>query len=188
MPMIVEFERDLGMGYYNWALVELSLGNSEAATSRLLDAIAGFERLADHVPQDLENCRRLAIARRMVGDVTAQSGDVDGAIPFYEQARDALADLTIRNPDVAEYRADLAGVRMNLGVQLQSSGSDTAALVEMESAAADLSKLVDSEATTPRYRRDLAVALRAAGELLMSQERGDEARTRLVESRALLGR
>jgi serine/threonine protein kinase/tetratricopeptide (TPR) repeat protein len=182
----VELERDLGMGYYNGALVELALGDGDAAKARLLEAIDAFERVALRAPPDFDNRRRLALSRRMVGDVATQSGDVEAAIPFYEQARDALSELVDRNPDVAEYRADLAGVQMNLGAQLQTLGNDELALAEMDAAATELSALADAESATPRYHRDLAVALRAAGELLAALERRDEARTRLMRSEELL--
>jgi hypothetical protein len=56
----------------------------------------------------------------------------------------------------------------------------------MDAAATELSMLADAESTTPRTQRDLAVALRAAGELLAAFERRDEAKTRLMRSEELL--
>jgi serine/threonine-protein kinase len=177
-------QRDIGMGYYNAALVQLALDDVAAAEASLLEASGAFERLVKRQPQDFDARRRLALCGRMIGDVHAQNGDAEAAVPFYEQARDVLAALVERNPEVPEYGADLAGVRMNLGVQLQSTGANEAALSEMTAAAAALAAAAAAEGAPPRYRRDWGAALRAAGELLAALDRTDEARTRLNESRA----
>ncbi len=176
-------QRDIGMGYYNLALVRLALGETDVAEERLTEAIAAFVELARREPQDFDARRRLGLCRRMLGDVLASRGDLDEAVVQYELARDALVPLVERNPDVPDYAADLAGVRMNLGAQRQGQGDLAAALEEMESAAELLRAIAAGEAPTPRYRRDLGVALRAAGQILMEVDRTDDARERLSESR-----
>jgi tetratricopeptide (TPR) repeat protein len=178
-------QRDIGMGYYNLALAQLALSESEAAQSRLTEAIAAFDELARREPQDFDARRRLALCRRMLGDVLASGGDIDEAVVEYELARDALLPLVERNPDVPDYAAELAGVRMNLGAQRQGQGDLAAAIEEMEAATELLRKINASDAPTPRYRRDLGVALRAAGQILMELDRTDDARARLDESRTV---
>jgi serine/threonine-protein kinase len=185
-PPSTAMQRDLGMGYFNLARAQLALGDASAGESRLMDAIGTFEALAERQSQDLENHRRLALCRRLVAGVKAAAGDADAAIDFYEQARDALEELERRNPDVPDYAADLAGVRMDLGDFLHAQGELRGALVEMSAAVDGLRKLVEREAAVPRRQRDLAVALRAAGEILGALDRRDEARGRLGESKSLL--
>jgi tetratricopeptide (TPR) repeat protein len=179
-------QRDIGMGYYNLALARLALDDAAEAQQQLADAIAAFKRLADREPQDFDIRRRLALCYRMLGDVLASSSDLDEAVVQYELARDELVPLVERNPDVPDYAADLAGIRMNLGAQRQGQGDLAAALEEMEFAAELLRTITAGAAPTPRYRRDLGVALRATGQILMELDRTDDARERFNESRAIL--
>jgi serine/threonine-protein kinase len=178
-----KLHRDLGMGYYNLAQAHLQNGDAAAAEKNLLAAIGAFESLIVESPADFEQQRRLAICRRMLGDAKAAAGDSEAAIRAYEQARKTLGDVVARNPNVAEYAADFAGVRMNLAQQLRLSGDQDAALEELEAATDSLRKLVERNAAVPRHRSDLGVALRAEGELLATLKRRDEARTALEESK-----
>jgi tetratricopeptide (TPR) repeat protein len=180
------FIRDLGMGYYNLALAQLRLGDGSAAESNLFKAISSFEKLAELEPNDLVNRHQIAICRRMIADAKADGDETDGAVELYEQARNELRDLALRNPDEPEYAADLAGVEMNLGLQLQLMGEHEPALAEFTAASDQLRVLVAKRAAVPRYRRDLGVALRAAGQLLTELDRRDDARRRLAESKAVL--
>jgi tetratricopeptide (TPR) repeat protein len=179
-------QRDMGMGYYNLAQYYLAAGNSAAAEAQLAAAIDVFERLAEKSPGDLNNRRRLAICRRMLGDAQAASGEGDAAIESYETASKSLHELAVQNPNVAAYAADLAGIQMNLALQLDRSGDAKGALVKIESAISTLRKLTARKAAIPRQRCDLGVALRFAGELLARQQRSEEARERLAESREVL--
>jgi tetratricopeptide (TPR) repeat protein len=180
------FIRDLGMGYYNVALAQLHLGDASAAERNLRKAISEFEKLAKMEPNDLVNRHQAANCRRMIADVKAAGNESDAAIELYEQARDELRDLSLRNPNVPEFVADLAGVEMNLGAQLQLQGQLEAALIELTVAGDQLRGLVDKGAAAPRHLRDLGVALRASGQLLVELDRREDARERLTESKTVL--
>jgi serine/threonine-protein kinase len=181
------FIRDLGMGYYNLAMAQMMTGDQSAAESNLFKAISSFEKLAKLEPNDLVNRHQIALCRRMIA-TAKEVGDDDEAIELFEQARDELRELSLRNPEVPEYVADLAGIEMNLGARLEAMGQAEAALRELESGAGHLRSLVDQHVAVPRYRRDLGVALYAAGKVLAGLDRRDDARTRLEESKTVLER
>lgn len=182
----IPLQRDLGMGYYNAALAHLALEDRAAAKTNLQGTIEVFSRLADLVPGDLDNRRRLAIAHRILGDVQGAAGDVDAALESHHTARAELERLSANNPDVAAYVADLAGVQMNLAQQLYDTGDRRRALDEVQAAVTALRKLAKREAALPRHHRDLGVALRFAGQLLAEENQVEEARASLEESEELL--
>jgi eukaryotic-like serine/threonine-protein kinase len=186
-----QFVRDVGKGYYNIALAHLQLGDSPSAESSLFKAIDSFEKLYKLEPNDLVNRHQLANCRRMIADAkTAQDEpaeeDLLAAMELYEQAREELRELSVRNPDVPEFAADLAGVRMNLGAQWQATGKLDDALEELSGAVEQLRSLAENHTGVPRYRRDLGVSLRAAGQVLAELDRREEAREWLQESQQVL--
>lgn len=181
-----KLQRDIGMGYFNLAQAHLAAGNLPAAETHLGGAIAAFDKLAEDGPADLENRRKLAISHRMLADAKAASGDGDSAIQSYELDRAALRELVARNPNVPEFAADLAGVRMNLAQQLDVGGDAKEALEEMLAAVELLEKVTARESSLPRQRADFGVALRAAGQLLGRLDRRDEAREHLEKSKSVL--
>ncbi len=177
--------RDLGMGYYQLALLRLSLGSTTLAENNFLTAVDAFESLLELDPEDMNYQRYLAACLRMLGDLNAGKGH-DKAITFYRQAEDLLEKIYRRNPDVLDFAADLAGVYLNLGKQLQQRGELEAALESLEKSAHVLSQLTASAGLVPRYRLDLGIALREAGKTLAEIGNLDEAANRLGESRAAL--
>ncbi len=185
-PAAMRLRRDLGMGYYNLAQAHLQNGDLGAAETNLLAAIGVFDKLVGEAPADFEQQRRLAICQRMLGDVKAASGKGPEAIKSYEQAGGTLAEIAARNPNVPDYAADLAGVRMNLAKQLEDAGDNERAIGEFDAAIDGLRKLVEHQTATPRQRSDFGVALRAEGELLAKLDRKDEALGRLDESKRVL--
>ena len=183
-----KMQRDLGMGYYNLAAAQMAAGDAAGAEGNLRAAITQFDLLVASTPQDMDNRRRQANARRLIADIQAAAGDDAAAIDSFQQAREALRELVAHNPDVPDFAADLAGVQLNLGAQLQASGDAAGALAEMLAAVETLRTLNERDAPTPQHARDLGVALRACGELLVELDRRDEARTRLEASREVLSR
>src|SRR5207253_2959257 len=85
-----DFQRDLGMGYYNIALARKQSGDAPAAAADFLKAVAAFEQVARLEPNDLGNRHRLAICRRLIGDVKADNDETEEAVDLYDQARDEL--------------------------------------------------------------------------------------------------
>ncbi|MCG8448791.1 MAG: protein kinase [Pirellulales bacterium] len=178
-----KLQRDLGKGYYQLALVRQSLGDTVLAENNFLTAIDTFQRLLASDPNEMSHQRNLAACQRMVGDIKSNARQPQQAIEYYRQATKVLESLTIRNPDVWQYTADLARVYMNLGQQLSLVDQAPAALKTMEQAVA---LLRDLSAMVPSYRLDLGVALRAAGKLQAQAERLEQARKLLEESKQVL--
>jgi len=181
-----KLQRDLGMGFYNLAIARLQLGNTTLAENNLLQAVEAFERLLELDRNDMANEHRVARCHRILGDVKASADQPEEAIAFYERAQLALEALFVRNPDVPVYLADLAGVYINLGQQLQLLQRGSEALAALDEASDLLRELVIEFEMVPRYRRDLGVALRAAGKLLSADGQFDESRRRLKESKTVL--
>lgn len=179
-------KRDLGMGYFSLAQAHLATGDSSSAAENLSAAAAAFEAIAEKAPEDFENRRKLAVAMRMLADLQAAAGNPEEAVAGFERARAILGELNALNPRVPDYAADLAGVEMNLAMQLDLDGDTDRALESLTAAIERLQKLAAQGDASPRQRGDLAAALRAFGELARKLERVDEARDRLMQSRELL--
>ena len=180
--------RDLGSGYFNIATVLLAQGDAEGAQAKLVAAVDAFKRLAELDPKDLESRRRMANCLRMLADAKSASSDDEEALASYREARTALAELVLRNPDVPEYAVDLAGVEMNLAVALRSSDDLPGAIAEMSAASEALRRVAGLLSASPRNRRDFGVALRAEGQMLAELDRREEARKRLEESKEVLSK
>ena len=185
-PPGLKMQGDLGKGYYSLALAQLALGDLDLAEKNLTTAAEAFERLQQLDPQDMQITRQFAICYRMLGDVKASSGAVDEAVAAYGKSLQTLQTLCMRNPDVPEYSADMAGVLMNLGLQQQLAGNGDAALENMQKAVDVLHRLAGQFETMPRYRRDLGAVLRAVGTLHAEANHTDQARENYEESKTIL--
>lgn len=182
-----KLRRDLGMGYYNLALLRLSLGDAALAENDFLTAVSAFESLVESAPDNMNYPRYLAACQRMLADLNADE-QPEKAITFYRQAQKNLEYLHLRNPDVLDYAADLAGVYLNLGQQLQLQGQTEAALDSMQQGAEVLQELAGHVQSVPRYRLDLGIALRETGKILATLGQLDQARVQLEDSRVTLSR
>jgi len=180
-----KLRRDLGMGFFNLARVRLSLGERDSAERDFLTAVSAFESLVESAPDNMNYPRYLAACQRMLADLNSAENH-EQAITFYRQAQETLELLHRRNPDVLDYAADLAGVYLNLGWQLQSEGQNEEALKSMQQAAEVLRALAGDVQTVPRYRLDLGIALREAGKILATLGKPQEARSQLEDSRIAL--
>ena len=180
-----KLRRDLGMGYYNLARLRLSLGETALAENNFLTAVSAFESLVASDPDNINYPRYLAACQRMLADINA-GAQHEKAITFYRQAQGTLEQLHHRNPDVLDYAADLAGVYLNLGRQLQLQDQAEMALDSMQQATEMLQKLAGHVESVPTYRLDLGVAQRESGKILAALGRTDEARTELQRSRRIL--
>jgi serine/threonine-protein kinase len=191
-----KLQRDIATGYFNLAaaqLAQVQLSGTpatpdewEQAEQNLLRAAEAFATIGAAQPLDADPQQRLAIARRLLGDLAGQRGRHQDAEKFYTLASQSLQTLVDRNPSVPEYAVDLAGVRMNRGAVRVQISSPAEALADLQSAVELLGKLAVQQDGPPRYRRDLAAARRAAGQVLASLDRREEAREELAASRQLL--
>lgn len=157
-----KLHRDLGKGHYGLANLARQEGNEQEAREQLERAAEEFEYVVGRDPDDLDNRRLLAICYRLLGDMHSTS-DVAAARQWYEKAHERLKPLADQNPDVVDYQADLASLELNRGYLDSDDGQSGAAEAAFRAAVEILTPLGSSSDTLPRYRRDLAVALRALG-------------------------
>lgn len=181
-PTHLPLRRDLGMGGFNLAQVLLAIQDASGAAEQLRAAITQFEAVDATQPGDIANHSRLASCRRTLADINAAQGDTQAAIDEYQAAAGLMTQLVVRNPSVPSYAVDLAGVRMNLGGLLRVIGDTEEALEQME-LAVELLEPTEGETPSPRRRRDLGVAFREAGRLLVELGEREEGLRRLHQSR-----
>lgn len=181
-----KLQRDLGMGYYQLAIVRRATGDVTVAESNFLTAVELFTRLVEIEPREMSHQRNLALSLRGVADLKTSEGQPDESIAYFRQAETILAELKRRNPDVHNYAAELAGVRINLAVQYRRQGEVAEGLAVATQAVALLRDLTQLAETMPAYRMDLGIALRAQGQLLAASGDTSTGEESLVESRRVL--
>ena len=181
-----KLQRDLGMGYYQLALVRRELGDAAVAESSFLTAIESFSRLLDSEPNEMSHQRNLALCLRGVADLKISADESAAAVEYLRRAQEILEELQLRNPDVHNYAAELAGVHINLAVQLLQEGQHEQGLAAAERAVALLRDLTQLAETVPAYRLDLGIALRTRGKLLAAAGDKEAARGEFAESKAIL--
>jgi|GEM_PF-4696441 len=179
-------KRDLGMGYYTLALTHNALDETTEAEINFQAAITAFQQLLEIDPTDMNHRRKLAACHRMAGEVQSKLGNSAKAIAFYEQAKQTLAQLRLRNPEMLEYTSDLAGVSLHLGLELNQQAQTELALESIEEAIALLEALTQQTTSVPKYRLDLAQCLREAGMLLATTQQLQQATSKLRASQQVL--
>ena len=173
-PENVRTRRDLAMGCYNLANLYTSqepMDTSEALQN-LEEAFRLFEQLLAAQPNDLTCNYRTAVTARLYGDLLCHLGRVSDARPSYQRALDLMRHLAYLNPDVPDYRQQLAGVEMNLALTLDNR-ADTAAC--FNEARQILEDLTAGYPENPDYRRDLAATICAMGNLTAEEGETDAA-------------
>jgi tetratricopeptide (TPR) repeat protein/tRNA A-37 threonylcarbamoyl transferase component Bud32 len=181
-----KLQRDLGMGYYQLAIVRRELGDVAVAESNFLTAVEVFTRLLENQPNEMGHQRNLALSLRGVADLKASEGEPDEAIEYFRRAEEILEELRLRNPDVHNYAAELAGVRINLAVQHRKQGQVDEGLPAAGRAVELLRDLTQLAETVPAYRMDLGIALREQGQLLAASGDKPAAQQHLAESKRVL--
>ena len=181
-----KLQRDLGMGYYNLALVFSAANDLEQAENNYLSAINSFERLLELDPADMNNRRKLAACHRMVGEFQSELGNSATAIQFLRRAEQTLIELRIQNPDMIEFTSDLAGVYQHLGLEQSNQDNNEAAIRSLNEAIELMQQLTEEAPAVPVFRLDLGECLRDAGKLLAATEQFDDAQAKLEASRTIL--
>jgi tetratricopeptide (TPR) repeat protein len=97
-----------------------------------------------------------------------------------------LKNLRIRNPDVLEYMAELAGVELNVAEQHLSQKQSEQAIDILNQAEKKLSQLVKREPDSPRYQRDLAAARRTRAKIHVGGQQYLQALQELGQARQIL--
>ena len=160
--------RDFGMGYYNLGNLILmdESADLEVAFSNFESAVEVFQRLIEEEPRNFSNQSRLAVCHRILGDLQSTADDITPALASYREAMVVLNRLVSLNPDVTQYREQLAGVQINRGQLLLESDAPEALAAFQQ---ADSLLLTLAEEAKPENDALRAVALRESGLLLIDQ-------------------
>ncbi len=183
-----KMRRDLGMGYYNLAILESKEENLADIERNLEEAVDQFEQVLARDPNHLANQHLLATCYRLLGDRTRVTADWKTALEWYESARGQLQWLAYRNPDVPAYQAALASVQLNIGDGQTEQKESAAAADSFQQAFALLNELVAAHPNVPDYRRDFAVTLRSLGTVQIELSERKLARDSLQKSQQLLSK
>ena len=158
-----KLREDAAMGYYNLGNLGVAISDLKLATTSLDKAREMFAQLLKDEPADLDYAYKLAVTRRLQGDVLSAAKRYDGAIQMYAESRTALERLAWLNPSVTDYQVALAEVCLTLAEAEFNHGDRQEAMAAFEQAEAILAPLVAEHAANARYHRDLLFALRAIG-------------------------
>src|SRR5262249_20773422 len=120
------------------------------------EAIAQFQQIQDRDPRDLTAQFLLATCYRLSGDAQSKRESHDESLRLYQLAQDGFARLVDRSPEVAGYRAALAGVDASIA-RLQEP---TLALANLEKARSIFRQLAMEYPANPQFGSDLAITLR----------------------------
>lgn len=172
-PTGLKLERDTAMGYFNQAHLDRQLNHLAEAKRNYAEAFKVLESCSAREPRDLTLRRLSAMCRRLLGDLS----EPDEAKTHYAAALEILSRLVELNPDVADYRADLAGVLMN-----SASADPTNGLASLDRARTLLEALVAAQPSDTRFQFDLGAALRALGQAQQQAGQTDAARRSLERS------
>ncbi len=180
-----KLQRDLGMGYYNLAVVRNVLGDDAAAEANFLAAIDLFSKLHASEPHEMSHQRNLALCLRGVADLKVAQQDSDAAIDYYQQALELLEELKLRNPEVHSYAFELAGVYINLASLWETQDDYTLCINSARQGVKLLEELTSLADSMPTYRRDLGIARRLLGDLLQANGETEAAEEELLKSKAV---
>lgn len=153
---------DIAKGDYNLGNLEW-FTSSPAAEVYFQKGAAGFQKLHEQHPENLEYTLALARCQRSMAEVL-QASAPEKALLWYRRALAELEPLARQNPLVVEFQVDLAGVYMNLAfLQRDLLPESPASLQSFEQARVVLEALHEKYGAVPRYQHDLAVTLRELG-------------------------
>src|SRR5262249_16176807 len=99
-----KLQRDLAMGSYNQGGLELKREQPGEAANYCEEGSERFGALQQREPRDLTVQYYLATCYRKSADAHSENNAPERAAQLYEQARNELARLVDRNPDVDEYQ------------------------------------------------------------------------------------
>jgi tetratricopeptide (TPR) repeat protein len=131
-------------------------------------------------PDDLASQYLLAQTYRELGNLQPTEDGPAAPQAFYDKALELLMTLTLRSPQVADYKVTLGGMQIAVADILLADGQNDAALAAIEQAIGPLTELVTEYPDDLLYQRDLAVALRIRGQIRLAVGDGESA---LVDAR-----
>lgn len=176
-------KRDLGKGSFNLGNLHLNRGETEAAFQHLIQAVGYFEELTVASPDDMEAQLNLAQTYRTLGDLQLpEEGDASQALAYYDRAVELLTALSLRNPQVPSYSAQLAGAEITVAEVLIEDAQQERALAALANSIEKLRGLVEQYPNVPTHRTELAYALQVSGDLKIEQGQADLGRADLARA------
>jgi tetratricopeptide (TPR) repeat protein len=171
-PQFATARRDLAMGYFilakfeSLAYFKLNKRTAEEAgpaIENLRKAIQQFDLLDAKEGESLTNRYYMAAANRLLGDVLAESGDLENSILAYEAAKEPMTSLALGNPKVELYKAELALLEINQGHLYRDKSDFSSAIRAYSQAQGLLQKLLARDSQNLNYRMDMGGTLAALG-------------------------
>lgn len=142
-----------------------SIGDSGQALAYHSKALAIYERLLTHDPQNLLFRQRVPVEQCYIAQLFSDGGDQPRALDYYLKALDAHKALAVAEPantyvqrELAVNYSNVCGVRMLLG--------DSKSLSDCNSALAIFQLLASNDPHDANIGRDLAIIERKSGEAL----------------------
>jgi len=175
-----QVRRDYGIGYFNMANLNITLGKLPEAEAQYRQAVAVFDQLLSEDPRHLDDTFRLVVCRRMLGDLAPEAA---AAIEQYQKALQRMEPLAHENRSVSQYQFELATIHRNRALCEYDLGHADECLESMQRAQRILEELAIKDPATPKYRRNLANTLQTTASLL--KDRGDQHRARDCLERCL---
>lgn len=169
-----KIQRDLAKGYYSLGNLQWKEGSIDDAQQSFTAAVAQLEKLLKRFPNDLDNQKLLALCYRLLGDLNTTP---EQSRLWYAKAMEQLRALAGQNPDVSEYKVELASLLVNIGYFEYDSGNVQRARESWNMALGILEPLAQQNPRMFRVRYDLGSTLRALGELFIEQQQPKDAQT-----------
>jgi eukaryotic-like serine/threonine-protein kinase len=171
--------RDVAVGSFNIAtLYHESVDekrDQKATTEAFQTAVAAFGTLRAADPDSLNDRYLEAVSWRLLAD---NLFDDELAIRTYARAEELAEQLSIRNPDVVDWRLEFSKGLVNHGVRLAAIAQDAESLQKLTDAIMHLRDLATIDSRSTEISRELGLALHMAG--LVHDQLGDSHRA--VES------
>jgi tetratricopeptide (TPR) repeat protein len=188
-PKHAKLRRDLAMGYYNLANLDIAEGSSVEgaglAEEHLKSAISVLEKLTSSPERVLDNERLLAMCYRILGDSLSNERTKERR-QYYQLALARLEPLARDNPNIVNYQMDWAGLLLNLYDLELSEGNSAAARDCIEQARDIFASLVKRFPDEGWCLRDLAVSLRELAKVQDAAGESESAGKNLAEAIRIL--
>ena len=172
----VTLRRELATAYEKVA--DVQGGYRQANLGEAAGAIESYRKALDirlALPQDRDLQREVLRNYGKLGEVLAGSGDSAGAIANSRIALGLAEHLAAEPGATSQDRRNLGSVYVSLGWQLARSGEPARGLMLMNQGTAVFESLVDADAADSRSRHHAAVAYGRMGEILIGEQRFDDA-------------
>ena len=167
--------RDVAVGAFNIAtLFHESIDeqrDQKATTEAFQTAVAAFGTLRAADPNSLNDQYLEAVSWRLLADNLV---DDELALQTYARAEELAKQLSIRNPDVVDWRLEFSKGLVNHGVRLASVAEDQGSLQKLTDAIIHLRDLATIDSRSTEIRRELGLALHMTG--LVHDQLGDSQR------------